>query len=144
MNDFEHFKMNSFETYSFPRLVRTPSLEFFFIRGINEEKDFYEYWDGRLIEVLGYLVLYSDIQNDEQINYIYLIEDEGKNYEEIIRFTKMFASEMSTADKVFDMENFTVQMTNVYQKGLLKQEIVDFMRRIVNEDIPEIVWEEIT
>lgn len=142
MNDFKHFKMNSFETYSFPRLVRTLSLEFFFIRGINEEKDFYEYWDGRLIEVLGYLVLYSDIQNDEQINYIYLIEDEGKNYEEIIRFTKMFASEMSTTHEVFDMENFTIQMTHVYQKGLLKQDIVDFMRRIVNEDIPEIVWEE--
>ncbi|MFJ7933822.1 hypothetical protein [Sporosarcina sp. NPDC096371] len=142
MNDYEQFKRNSFETYSFTRLVRTPSLEFFFIRGINEAQNFSEYWDGRMIEVLGYLVLFTDIQNDEQTNYIYLIEDEGKNYEEITRFTKMFASEMSTAYEVFDMENFTVQMTNVYQRGLLKQDIVDFIKRIVNEDIPEIIWEE--
>ena len=143
MNEYEHFKRNSFETYSFPRLVRTPCVEFFFIRGINGAQDFNEYWDGRLIEVLGYLVLYSDIQNDEQKNYIYLIEDEGKNYQEITRFTKMFASEMSTVHEVFDMKNFTVRMTNVYQKGLLQQHVVDFMRRIVNEDIPEIVWEEV-
>ena len=144
MDDYEQFKMNSFETYSFTRLVRTPSVEFFFIRGVNEAGNFDEYWDGRLIEVLGYLVIYSDLQRDEQINYIYLIEDEDKNYQDIVRYTKKFVSEMNTRFDLVDMENFIIKKTNIYQKGLLKEEIVDFIKKIVKEDIPEVVLDEIT
>ena len=124
--------------------MRNQSLEFFFILGINGARDFNEYWDGRLTEVLGYLVMYSDIQKDEQINFIYLIEDENKNYQDIILYTKKFASEMHTYPYQFDMEDFIIKKTNVYQRGLLKQDIVNFMKKIVNEDIPEIVLNKIT
>ncbi len=53
----------------------------------------------------------------------------------------MFVSDMSITYEMFNMENFTVKMTNVYQRGLFKQDIVDFMRRIVNEDISETIYE---
>lgn len=49
-------RMNEYETYSFTRIIRTQSLEFYFILGVNEVQNFEEHWDGRLIEVLGYLV----------------------------------------------------------------------------------------
>ncbi|QFG00082.1 hypothetical protein PB01_15300 [Psychrobacillus glaciei] len=143
MNDFDKFKMNIFETYSFPRLVRTQSLEFFFIRGVNEARNFFEYWDGRLIEVLGYLVIYTDVQTNEQTNLIYLIEDDNKNFQEIIRYTKNFASEMCTTFTPLDMMSFTIQKTTVYQRGLDKQEIVDFIKKIVKQDIPKLFLDEI-
>ena len=143
MNDFDKFKMNIFETYSFPRLVQNQSFEFFFIRGVNDAQNFYEYWDGRLIEVLGYLVIYTDVQTNEQKNFIYLIEDENKNFQEIIRYTKQFAFEMCTSFTLLDMMNFTIQKTKVYQRGLVKQEIVDFIKKIVKEDIPKLVLDKI-
>ena len=147
MNDYEEFKINIFETYSFTRLVNTQNLEFYFILGINNTRNFNEVWDGRLTEVLGYLVMHSDIQKDKQINYIYLIEDENKNFREITLHTKMFASEMHTSSFEFDMaddENFIIKKTNVYQKGLLNEDIGDFINKIVNEDIPEIDLNELT
>ena len=49
--------MDNFETHSFTRLVRTQRFEFFFILGVNDAQDFDENWDGRLIEILGYLVI---------------------------------------------------------------------------------------
>ena len=148
MNDYEEFKMNNFETYSFTRLVRTQNLEFFFILGKNNIRNFNEYWDGRSTEVLGYLVMYSDIQKEKQVNYIYLIEDENKDFQDIILHTKMFVNEMNTYSSTFfdmgDDENFIIKITNVYQKGLPKEEIGDFIKKIVNEDIPEIGLNEIT
>jgi len=147
MNDYKEFKMNNFETYSFTRLVRTQSLEFFFILGKNNIRNFNEYWDGRSTEVLGYLVMYSDIQKDKQMNYIYLIEDENKDFQDIILHTKMFVNEMYTYLLSFDMgddENFIIKKTNVYQKGLLQKDIDDFIKKIINEDIPEIALFDIT
>lgn len=102
-----------------------------FIRGVNEAGNFDDYWDGRLIEVLGYLVIYSDLQRDGQINYMYLIEDGDKNYQDIVRYTKKFVSEMNTRFDLVDMENFIIKKTNIYQKGLLKEEIVDFIKKLL-------------
>lgn len=147
MNDYEDFKMNDFETYIFTRLVSTQHVEFFFILGVNEARNFTEDWDGRLTEVLGYLVLYSDQNEDKQTNFIYLIEDEHKNFQEIILHTKMFTVEMHTPFEFLDMaddENFIIQKTNVYQKGLLKEEIGDFIKKIVGKDIPEVDLHDLT
>ena len=139
---FDKFKMDNYESYSFTRLKRTPNLEVFWIRGVNDGNNFDEHWDGRLIEVLGYLVIYSDMQRNELLNYIYLIEDENKNYLDIINKTKMFASEICTYTELFDMKNFIIQKTNVYKRGLAYDEIVNFIKRIVNQDIPEYILDE--
>ena len=52
---------------------------------------------------------------------------------------------MYTNTDLFDMEKFVIQKTNVCHRGLAKQkqEVVDFIKRIVNEDILKIVLEEI-
>ena len=141
MYDYEHMKMSKFETYSFTRLIRTQSLEFYFILGVNEPQNFDEYWDGRLIEVLGYLVTY--IKKGQQKIFVYLIEDETKNFQEIIKHVKMFASEIYMYTGLLDMTNFIIQATNVYQKGLGEHEKINFIKKIVNEDIPEYILAEI-
>lgn len=86
--------------------------------------------------------MYSDIQKDKQLNYIYLIEDENKDFQDIILHTKMFVNEMYTYLYTgFDMgddENFIIKKTNVYQKGLLQEELDDFIKKIIDGDIPEI------
>jgi len=90
--------------------------------------------------------MYSDIQNDKQMNYIYLIEDKNKDFQDVTLHTKMFVNEMHTYLLSFDMgddENFIIKKTNVYQKGLLIEDIGDFIKKIVNEDIPKIVLNEI-
>lgn len=140
--EFEKFKRDNFESYSFTRMMRTQNLEVYWIRGVNQASNFDEDWDGRLVEVLGYLVIYSDIQRNILVNYIYLIEDENKNYQDIIRNTKMFASEICTYTELFDMKNFIIQKTDVYQRGHAYHEIVDFIKSIVNQDIPEYVLDE--
>lgn len=139
--EFEKFKMDTFESYYFTRLMRSPSLEFFSILGINDANNFDEYWDGRSVEVLGYLVIYTDMQRKELVNYIYLIEDENKKYQDIIKHTKMFASGICAYAELIDM-NFIIQKTDVYQKGIASNEIVDFIKKVVTQDIPEYVFEE--
>lgn len=127
-------------------MVRTQHLEFFFILGKNNIRNFSEYWDGRSTEVLGYLVIYLDIRNNKQTNYIYLIEGENKDFKDITLHTKMFVSEMSTYLSSFDMgddENFIIKKPMYIKKGLLKEEIGDFVKKIINEDIPEIKLNEI-
>ncbi|WP_153722325.1 hypothetical protein [Sporosarcina cascadiensis] len=146
MHDYKEFYINSFETYSFTRLVRTQNFEFYFILGRNDVRNFNECWDGRLTEVLGYLVMYSDVQNDKQISYIYLIEDENKDFLDITLHTRMFVNEMYTYLMNFDMgddENFIIKKTNVYQKELLEENIGEFIKKVVDEDIPEIALNEI-
>jgi len=139
--EFEIFKRDNFETYSFTRFIRSTGLEFFFILGINNATNFDEYWDGRSIEVLGYLVVYTDRHKNELVNYIYLIEDEGKDYQDITKHTKMFASEIGTYAGLIDM-NFIIRKTDIYQKGIGWNEKVDFVKRVVNQDIPEYAFEE--
>jgi hypothetical protein len=38
--------------------------------------------------------------------------------------------------------NFIIQKTDVYQKGIASNEIVDFIKKVVTQDIPEYVFEE--
>lgn len=136
-------KMSKFEGYSFTRLIRTQSLEFYFVLGVNDYENFDEYWDGRFIEVLGYLVTYIDSKKGQQNSFVYLIEDETKNFQEIIKHIKMFVSEIYMFTKLFDMTNFKIKSTNVYQKGLSEHEIMNFIKKIVNDDIPEYIFDEI-
>jgi hypothetical protein len=139
--DNKHMKMSKFETYSFTRLIRTQSLEFYFIRGINESQNFDEYWDGRLIEVLGYFVTY--IKNGQHKCFVYLIEEETKNLQETIKHVKMFASEMLMYTGPFEKNDIIIKSTVVYQKGLGEHEKVNFIKKIVKEDIPDNIFDEI-
>jgi hypothetical protein len=139
--DYEHMKMSKFETYSFTRLIRTQSLEFYFIRGVNKFQNFDENWDGRLIEVLGYLVTY--INNGQQKSVVYLIEDETKNLQEITKHVKMFASEMYIYTGLFEKTNIIIKPTKVYQRVLGEHEKVNFVKKIVKEDIPDNILDEI-
>lgn len=140
MNDYEAFKMTHFESYSYTRLVKRQRIEFFFILGVNEARNFNEVWDGRLTEVLGYLVMYTSNENKKS-SFIYLIEDEGKDFQDIILHTKLFVRDMYTYLDGIDMgddENFIIQKTNVYQRGLPKEEITGFIKKIIGKDIPEV------
>ncbi|TFE00654.1 hypothetical protein [Jeotgalibacillus salarius] len=136
--EFEKLKRNDFETYDFTRFMRTSNLEFFFIMGINNGDNFDEYWDGRSREVLGYLVTYTDSQK-ELFNYIYLIEDEQKNYEHIIKYTKRFASGMYAYTEHLELE-FVILKTDVYQKSILPSKRIEFVKRVVKQDLPEHVF----
>ena len=139
--DYEHMKMSEFETYSYPCLVRTQGLEFYFIRGVNNSQEFSEDWDCRLIEVLGYFAAY--MKKGELKIFIYLIKDETKNFKEIIRHVKMFASELYTYKERHDKIKFIMKSTNVYQRGLGENEIMSFVKKIVKNDIPGNILDEI-
>ncbi|GEN84734.1 hypothetical protein SLU01_30460 [Sporosarcina luteola] len=68
--------------------------------------------------------MYSDIRNNKQMNYIYLIEDENKDFKDITLHTKMFVSEMSTYLSYFDMgddENFIIKKLMSFKKDCLKK-----------------------
>ncbi|MEY2373776.1 hypothetical protein, partial [Lysinibacillus capsici] len=99
--------MSYFENYSYSRLYLDQSLEFFFILGVNDSDNFDEYWDGRTIEVVGYVSIYKNT-NGEQENYIYLINQTNRDYESIIKHTKQFINQMSLATNPLDKENFKI------------------------------------
>ncbi|WP_404442094.1 hypothetical protein LG307_11910 [Sutcliffiella horikoshii] len=109
--------------------------------GINNANNFDEYWDGRLVEVLGYLVIHTDMQRNELVNYIYLIEGENKNYQEIIKHTKMFASGICVYAELIDL-NFIIRKTDVYQKAIGSNEVVEFIKSVITQDIPDYVFDE--
>ncbi|AJD90236.1 hypothetical protein JMA_09190 [Jeotgalibacillus malaysiensis] len=136
--EFEDFKRDDFETYEFTRFMRSADTEFYFIVGINNRDQFDEYWDGRSKEVLGYLVSYIDPER-ELLNYIYLIEDEKKNDEEIIKYTKQFASGIYAYTEHLELD-FVIRKTDVYQKSISLGEEIDFVKRVVIYDLPEHVF----
>ncbi|MDD1502891.1 hypothetical protein PVA17_08990 [Lysinibacillus sp. CNPSo 3705] len=126
------------ESYSFSRLFLNRNLEFFFIQGVNNSDNFDEYWDGRIIEVIGYVVIYIDIETNEQKNFIYLIEKDNKKYDNAIKYTKKFIAQMTLSDKLSDRENFKILKTEINGK-LVSEPYKDFIKVIVKNEIPEFV-----
>lgn len=88
--------MKNFESYSFTRLIRNTNFEFFFILGINNSADFSIYVDQRAREVLGYLILYKDLELDKNVNLIYLVGNGTNDDQNTIRYAQQFAMDMTT------------------------------------------------
>ncbi|MBU5250943.1 hypothetical protein KQI46_03195 [Lysinibacillus capsici] len=129
--------MLNFENYSYSRLYLDQSLEFFFILGVNDSDNFDEYWDGRTIEVVGYVSIYTNT-NGEQENYIYLINQTSRDYESIIKHTKQFINQMSLATNPLDKENFKISKTNILGK-LVEPPYTNFIKSVIKNDIPNII-----
>ena len=133
--------MKNFESYSFTRLIRNKNFEFFFIVGINNSADFCIYVDQRAREVLGYLILYKDLELNKNVNLIYLVEKESSDDQNIIKYTQQFAMDMTT-QAVFDKEDFIVRKTNI-NPTVVSQPYIDFAKKVVGNDIPQsIIGEE--
>ncbi|MDI2586194.1 hypothetical protein OR571_03395 [Psychrobacillus sp. NEAU-3TGS] len=127
--------MKSFESYSFTRLLYNESLEFFFILGVNDSDDFSIYVDQRLIEVLGYLVIYKNLELDRNVNLIYLVENDTRDDQKTIRYAQQFAMDM-TNQAVFGQEDFIVRKTNINPR-IVSQPYIDFVKKIIGDDIPQ-------
>jgi hypothetical protein len=129
--------MEIFESYSFSRLYLDKNLEFFFILGVNDSDNFIDVWDGRYIEVIGYIVIYMNHEK-EQENYIYLIDKTDRNFENIIRYTKQFINQISLSPKLSDRENVKIQKTNV--DGKFVRDPLSFMKKVIGNDIPQSIF----
>jgi hypothetical protein len=130
--------MSEHESYSFSRLFLNRNLEFFFIQGVNDSDNFDEYWDGRIIEVIGYAVIYIDIETNEQKNFIYLIDNDNKKYDNAIKYTKKFIGQMTLSDKLSDRENFKIIKTKINGR-VVSEPYKDFIKVVVKNEIPESV-----
>lgn len=127
--------MDEFESYSFSRLYRDENIEFFFIIGVNDPDDFDEYWDGRLTEVVGYAVIHNGFHATEQKNFIYLIDEEKREYDKAIKYTKQFIQQMSLSEELPDRENFKILKTDIKQR-VLSYPYTDFIKMVVENEIP--------
>lgn len=133
--------MKNFERYSFTRLIRNTNFEFFFILGINNSADFSIYVDQRAREVLGYLILYKDLELDKNVNLIYLVGNGTNDDQNTIRYAQQFAMDMTT-QAVFYEEDFIVRKTNINPR-VVSRPYIDFVKEIIGNDIPHsIIGEE--
>jgi hypothetical protein len=125
--------MLEFETYRFSRLYRSQKLEFYFIQGVNDQDNFDEYWDGRFLKVIGYVLMY---QNDDKTteNYIYVINKTDGDYKRIIRYAKQFINSMSLSGNPFESENCKILKTDI-KGNLVRQPYEDFIKRIIENEI---------
>lgn len=135
--------MAEFESYSFSRLYRDENVEFFFIIGMNDSADFDDYWDGRLKEVLGYVMIFTNKNDRKQENFIYLIEKSSRRFEDIIRYTKRFVDQMSLSPNLSDRENFKISKTNI-NGHFVEFPYIPFIQSIVGNDIPQQILESMT
>lgn len=133
--------MLEFERYSFTRLFLNRNLEFFFILGVNDADNFSDVWDGRRIEVLGYAVSHIN-REKEQENYIYLIDLIDRDFDNIIKYTKQFISQMSTSPKLSDRENAKIRKTNITGR-FVEPPLSKFIKEVVGNDIPQSILNEI-
>jgi hypothetical protein len=125
--------MFDFETYRFSRLYRSQKLEFYFIQGVNDQDYFDEYWDGRLLKVVGYVLMYQN--NDKTTeNYIYVINKTDGDYKPIIRYAKQFINNMSFRDNPFESENSKIIKTDI-NGSLVKKPYEDFIKSIIENEI---------
>lgn len=136
--------MNNFDFYSYSRLCITQNIEFFFIVGVKNSDNFDEYWDGTTREIIGYLVIYTMHEQEKQNNLIYIVKNDNLNSDNIIRYTKKFASEMPLSPKIFhyDKENYKISMTTINPKGIVSP-YIDFIQEVVGDDIPESILNQI-
>ena len=135
--------MAEFESYSFSRLYRDENIEFFFIIGVNDSDDFDEYWDGRLKEIVGYVMIFTNKYDREQDNFIYLIEKSSRRFEDIVRYTKRFVDQMSLSPNLSDRENFKISTTNINSHSVVSP-YTPFIQSIVSEDLPQQILESMT
>lgn len=141
MSNIGDVNMKNFEIYSFTRLLHNKNFEFFFILGINDSDDFSIYVDQRTIEVLGYLIIYKDLELAKNVNLIYLVENNTRDDQKTIRYAKQFAMDMTT-QAVFGEEDFIVRKTNI-NPMVVSQPYIDFVKKIIGNDISQsIIGEE--
>lgn len=135
--------MAEFEGYSFSRLYRDENIEFFFIIGVNDSDDFDDYWDGRIKEVVGDALIFTDKNERKQKNFIYLIEKPFRKFEDIIRYTKRFVDQMSLSPNLYDRENFRILKTNIngHSVGF---PYIPFIQTIIGNDIPQYILDSMT
>ncbi|MGA3677287.1 hypothetical protein [Lysinibacillus agricola] len=133
--------MSEFETYTFSRLYLNKNLEFFFVIGVNDSDNFIDVWDGRILEVVGYTMIYINDEEEEK-NYIYLIDKAGRDFEKIIKYSKQFISQMSLSPKFSDRENFVIKNTTIPGK-CVEPPYSNFIKQIVGNDIPQSVLNEL-
>src|SRR5690606_6199575 len=127
--------MSEFESYSFSRLFLNKYIEFFFIQGINNSDNFDEYWDGRSIEVIGYVVIYNNPEKMEKRNLIYVIDKCNRNFDNIIKYTKKFVEQMDISDEYFDSDSFEINKTDI-NGSLVLNPYTDFIKSVIKNDIP--------
>lgn len=135
--------MAEFESYSFSRLYRDENIEFFFIIGVNDSDDFDDYWDGRLKEVVGYVMIFTNKNDRKQDNFIYLIEKSSRRFEDIVRYTNRFVDQMSLSPNLSDRENFKISTTNINGHSVVSP-YIPFIQSIVSEDLPQQILETMT
>lgn len=127
--------MSEFESYSFSRLFLNKYIEFFFIQGINNSDNFDEYWDGRSIEVIGYVVIYNNPEKMEKRNLIYVIDKSNRNFDNIIKYTKKFVEQMDISEEYFDSDSFEINKTDI-NGSLVLNPYTDFIKSVIKNDIP--------
>ncbi|MED3554308.1 hypothetical protein [Cytobacillus praedii] len=134
--------MTEFESLSFSRLFSNKNFEFFFILGINDKDDFNDVWDGRLIEVVGYAVVYINDEQTKHKKFIYLIDKVNRDFENIIRYTKKFIEQMYLSPIFSDSENFKILKTNI-ESAIVKPPYTSFIKSIVENEIPQTILDKI-
>lgn len=132
--------MSEFQSYSFSRLFLNRNIEFFFLQGVNNQDDFTEFYDLRVLEVVGYILIYNN--HEEQKNFIYLIDKEDRDFDSIIKYTKQFINQMTLSDKLSDRENFEILTTDVNGR-VVSPPYKNFIKNIVKNEIPESVLDEL-
>lgn len=132
--------MSEFQSYSFSRLFLNQNIEFFFLQGVNNQDDFTEFYDLRVLEVIGYILIYNS--HEEQKNFIYLIDKKDRNFDSIIKYAKQLINQMTLSDKLSARENFEVLTTDVTGK-VVSPPYKDFIKSVVKNEIPESVLDEL-
>jgi hypothetical protein len=136
--------MERFKSYSFSRLINHNELEFFWVTGLTQPDQFDEFWDGRGHESVGYLVMHKNHKERKLRNLIYLIKGKAKDKDHIKRYIHRFAVSMTSLElESYDIE-FILHETSVYQSAILDSELISYIRKIVGDDIPETLLNEIS
>lgn len=83
-------------------------------------------------------MIYSDIETNDQKNFIYLIDNANRKYDIAIKYTKNFIQQMSLSEEISDRENFKIIKTEVYRK-VVSEQYKDFIKMVVKIEIPDFV-----
>ncbi|MBD7983757.1 hypothetical protein H9649_04125 [Sporosarcina sp. Sa2YVA2] len=134
--------MSEFEYITFSRLYFDESIEFFFIQGVDNYENFTLWWDGRSYKVVGYLVSYVDVIENEQKNIIYLIEKEGRTFDWIIKHTRKFIENMSTSGRLTEWEDAEIIMTDIIGDSVLPP-FTDFVKEVIQHEVPQAILDKI-
>lgn len=126
--------MSEFESYSFSRLYLDENIEFFLVIGVNDADDFSNEWDGRLLEVIGYAVIFTDKIKGGQRNFLYLIDKRDREFDDAIKYTRKFIDQMSLSEILNDRENLKIIKTDI-RADFLEPPYAEFVRKVIGNDI---------